>query len=163
MVKIEVLNDDEYSNLINIENFSGHAAPPKTDFSCRDSQARPLKYRHQLNDVKLKRQIIKIFNYIDSDKSGFILLGDIKLDVDQLFNIVKKNNMMSNIKKSFNYMTHDMEHVKLDQVKNFLKIEKKIPDDILNKMIHENKLEDEINFNEFFSMIIESSYLKLKK
>jgi len=163
MVKIEVLNEDEYSNLANIENFSGHATPPKTDFSCRDSQARPLKYRNQLNDIKLKRQIIKIFDYIDSGKTGFILLGDIKLNVDQLFNIVKKNNMMSNIKKSFNYMTHDMEHVKLNQVKNFLKIEKKIPVCILNKLIPENKLEDEINFNEFFSMIIESSYLKLKK
>lgn len=162
MVKIQVLNDDEYANLVNIENFSGHAAPPKTNFSCRDSQVRPLKYRNELNDVKLKNQIVKIFNYIDSDKTGFILLGDIKMNVDQLFNIVKKNDMMSNIKKSFNYMTHDMEHVKLEQVKNFLKIEKNIPDSILNNMIPENKLDEEIDFYKFFSMIIKSSYLKLK-
>ena len=162
MVKIQVLNNDEYSNLVNIENFSGHAASSETNFSCRDSQVRPLKYRNELNDVKLKKQIIKIFNYIDSNKTGFILLGDIKINIDQLFNIVKKNNLMSNIKKSFNYITQDMKTVKLEYVKNFLRIEKKIPDKILNKIIPENKLKDNINFNEFFSMIIESSYLKLK-
>ena len=93
-----------------------------------------MKYRNELNDVKLKKQIVKIFNYIDSDKTGFILLGDIKMNVDQLFNIVKKNDMMSNIKNLL-IMTHDMEHVKLEQVKKFLKIEKNIPDSILNNMI----------------------------
>lgn len=168
MVKIQVLNNDEYENLANIENFSGHAAsspnivlPKVNDLSCRDSQVRPLRYKSKLNDVKLKRMIIKIFNLIDSKKTGFIVLGDIKLDVDQLFNIVKKNKMMDNIKKSFDYMTHDMEHVKLDQVKNYLKIEKQIPDKILNNMIPKEKIDDEIEFYEFFSMIINASYLKL--
>ena len=69
---------------------------------------------------------------------------------------------MDNIKKSFNYMTHDMEHVKLEQVKNYLKIEKQIPKKMLDKLIPEENLNDEIKFYKFFSMIIKASYLKLK-
>lgn len=162
MVKITVLNDDNFAKYVSTENFSNHSTEEEKSFSCRDSQARPLKYRNEINDVKLKRQIIKIFNLIDSEKTGFISLGSIKLNVDQLFNLVKKNNMMDNIKKSFNYMTHDMEHVKLEQVKNYLKIEKQIPKKMLDKLIPEENLNDEIKFYKFFSMIIKASYLKLK-
>ena len=173
MVKISVLNNaDEYSNLLNIESFTGHPAAvnskiknsdSKKDYSCRDSQVRPLRYKTELSDRKLKKQIFKIFNLIDKEKKGKININDQEISAEQLFIIVKKHNLMKPIKKAFEYMTHDLEHVKLDQVRNYLKIEKKMSDEILDKVVPKSNLEKEVTFYKFFSIVIRSSFEFINK
>ena len=104
----------------------------------------------------------KIFNKIDVNNNGFIKVGNANLNLNQFKDFIKKNNLLDSLKKTFQYMSHDLIHVKLYQVKNYLEQEKKIKKKVLDTIIPKSILNDEVTFYKFLSIIISAAFKKYK-
>jgi hypothetical protein len=158
MVKFEVLEDNNNSKYS--EAFTGTAF--NSSFTCKDYAYRPLKYKNELSKKKFDRQMSKIFNKIDVNNNGFIKVGNANLNLNQFKDFIKKNNLLDSLKKTFQYMSHDLIHVKLYQVKNYLEQEKKIKKKVLDTIIPKSILNDEVTFYKFLSIIISAAFKKYK-
>jgi len=160
-----VLNDqvcgDENSNFpLKFNEVCTPVNSSNYDKFCKSKIMKPIENYKSIVENRLFKISKKIFNHIDKKSTGFIYIGKEKVDFNSFLNLIKKNNMFEELKKDFYYLTQNMLTIELDHVKNYLKIKKNASEDIINKAIKIENLENHLDFYDFVGLVFAVGKLK---